>query len=362
MTRKLKSLWALPCALLLAGCYTHHAAVTPEGAATRFPELELKEKLQRASSSRAAPLKPQRAIRQGESAEFVVPSGLAYSDAGDLYISDNNAHTVHLWRSGAAAAGELPAGAEAAQLRFPNPVRAWGGKIFVSDNDGIKVLSSDGGFERLLRLYFGVFDFAVTDRGTLVASLMVRNPEPTDPPVVEVDQTGRVIRRFDVRRAMAGQDDHRNQAFVAVSADRLVVAYKYRPVVGVYDLGSGELVREFEINHPVFESLKNQPRPAAAAGAPGEQKLEPRYVAGVKLLGDRIFLCLQLPVPEVWEVNGEGKLLAAFRAEGLPAAINVFGFDARQSGGEVKFAIGVVDPTWGASVKFEAAVRRILLA
>jgi NHL repeat-containing protein len=350
MPIKLKSLWALPAVLLLAGCSVQKAAVTSEGAAARFPELELKEKLQRATASRAVPLTAQRVVKQGQGAEFVVPAGIAYSDSGDLYVSDNNAHTVHLWRSRTVAAGEVAAGAEAAQLKFPNPVQVWGGKLYVSDNDGIKVLSLDGRFERLLRLYFGIFNFAVTDKETIVASLAIRNPHARDPLVVELDQMGKVIRRFGVRRVMAGRDDHGNQAFVAVSGSRLVVAYKYRPVVEVYDLNSGELVRDFEINHPVFESLKNQPKPAAAPVTSEEQKLEPRYVAGVKVLGDSIFLCLHLPVPEVWEVNGEGKLLAAFRADGLPPAINIFGFDARSSGGEVKFAIGVVDPTWGASV------------
>jgi hypothetical protein len=348
MTRRLKSLLALLCALPLAGCYAGQAAL--EGAAPRFPELALKERLQRASAGSTAPLRLRRSIRQGEGAEFVVPAGIAYSETGDLYISDNNAHTIHLWRGNSAAANELTAATDAARLRFPNPVRAWGGKIFVSDNDGIKVLSSDGSFEKLLRLYLGVFDFALTDRGTIVASLMVRNPEPKDPLVVEIDQTGRVIRRFTARRAAAGQDDHRNQAFVAVSGDRVVVAYKYRPVVEVFDLNSGELVREFEIKHPVFESLKNQPRTETPAGAPAEQKLEPRYAAGVKVLGDSIFLCLHLPVPEVWELDGEGRLRAAFRADGLPSAMNLFGFDARRSDGEVKFAIGVVDTTWGTSI------------
>jgi hypothetical protein len=297
------------------------------------------------------PLKLQRAIKNGQGAEFVVPAGITYSDSGDLYVSDNNAHTVHLWQSHSAASSELRAGVEAARLKFPNPIQVRGDKLFVADNDGIKVLSLDGRFERLLRTYFAIQDFSLTDKGTIVASVLVRNPGAQDPLLVEMDQTGRVIRRIGARHASSGGDDHENQAFVAVSGSRLVVAYKYRPFVEVYDLNSGELVRGFEVNHPVFEALKNLPKPAAGTVVTAaEQKLEPRYVAGVKTLGDRIFLCLHLPTPEVLEVNGEGKLLVAFRADGLPTAIHVFGFDARLSGGELKFAIGVVDPTWGASL------------
>lgn len=351
MRRKLQRLWVLPALVLLAGCSLRQESAISDGGAARFPELELKEKLQEGATSKAAPLAARRVISQGRGAEFVLPSGLAYSDSGDLYVSDNNAHTVHLWRSDSAAASELPSAVEAARLKFPNPVQVWGGKLFISDNDGIKVFSPDGRFERLLRTYFAIQSFAVTDRGTIVASLLVRQPETQDPLVVEMDQTGKVIRRVGSRRAPAGSNDHENQTFVAVSGSQLVIAYKFRPVVEVYDLNSGDLVRNFEIRHPVFDALKNQSETAAPAG----QKLEPRYFAGVKALGDRIFLCLHLPTPEVWEVDGEGKLLTAYRADGLPKAINIFGFDARSSGKGVTFAIGVVDPTWGASVSELAA-------
>jgi hypothetical protein len=346
----LKRLWALPALLLLAGCSVQKAEVSSEGATPRFPELELKAKLQQGAASKAAPLAVQRSIKQGQGAEFVVPAGLAYANSGDLYVSDNNAHTVHLWRSQSAAAGELPTAVETARLKFPNPVQVRGGEIFISDNDGIKVFSSGGRFERLLRTYFSIQSFALTDRGTVVASLLVRQPEARDPLIVEMDQTGKVIRRIGARRASAGPDDSVNQAFVAVSGRRLVVAFKYRPVVEVYDLDSGELVRTFEIHHPVFEALKSEAGLAALAAGSAQQKLEPRYVAGVKALGDRIFLCLHLPTPEVWEMDEEGETLAAYRAEGLPKALQIFGFDARPSGGGVTFAIGVLDPTWGASV------------
>lgn len=94
MTRTLTGLLALTCALLSAGCHTRQTVVSPEGAAGRFPELELKERLRQVSSSRAVPLAPRWAVKQGERAGFVVPTGLAYSDTGDLYVSDNNAHML----------------------------------------------------------------------------------------------------------------------------------------------------------------------------------------------------------------------------------------------------------------------------
>jgi hypothetical protein len=352
MARRSKNLWIIPVVMLLAGCSIQKATGAGEERVTaRFPELELKEKLQQETVSQAVPLKPQRTIKNGQGAEFVVPAGIAYSNSGDMYISDNNAHAVHFWQSHTTTASELRAGVEAAQLKFPNQVHVWGDKIFVADNDGIKILSLEGRFERLLRTYFAIQDFSVTDKGTIIASILVRNPGAHDPLLVEMDQTGSVVRRIGTRRATSGRDDHENQAFVAVSGSRLIVAYKYRPFVEVYDLASGEMARGFEVKHPVFEALKNLPKPAADAKATAaEQKLEPRYLAGVKTLGDKIFLCLHLPTPEILKVNDEGKLLTVFRADDLPTAIHVFGFDISSSGGELKFAIGVVDPTWEASV------------
>ena len=348
----MKALWALPLVILLAGCSVRNV-VGDAGvvqAAPRFPELELKEKLQRGAASKAAPVHARRTISNGRGAEFVVPAGLSYSDSGDLYVSDNNAHTLHLWPRDAAEAGELPAGAAGARLKFPSPVHTHGDKLFVADNDGIKVLSPEGRFERLLRPYLYVHDFAVSGEGTIFASVLVRNRGEHDPLIVELDQKGRVLRRLGGRREPASRDDHENQAFVAVSGTRLVVAYKYRPVVEVYDTDSGELVRSFEVKHPVFEALKSTPTTSAGAATPAEQAFEPRYIAGVKAVNGRIFVCLHLPTPEVWEFSEGGSLSAAFRADGLPTAIHVFGFDAWSSGRETKFAIGVVEPTWAASV------------
>lgn len=352
MQRKIKSLLALPFLILTAGCAVQKAAGSTEaGAGARFPEVEMKESLQRGAASNAVPLKLQRAVSNGRGAEFAVPAGIAYSDSGDLYVSDNNAHAVHLWQSRAAASGELSAGAEAGRLKFPGQVRVRGEELFVADTDGIKVLSSDGRFEHLLRPYYAIQDFAVTDKGTIVASVLVRSANAQDPLLIEIDQTGRVVRGIGARRPTSGRDDYENQVFVSVSGNRLVAAYKYSPLVEVYELDSGKLVRSFEVSHPVFEALKSLPAPVADAsmGAAG-QKLEPRYFAGVKAMGDRIFLCLYLPTPEVWEMNEEGGTLAAFRADGLPTAVNIFGFDARSGGGELKFAIGVIDRTWGASI------------
>lgn len=348
MTTKLNSVLALLVILLLTGCSVRKAS---SAAGSGFPELDLKERLQRETTSGAAPLTALRVARNEKGAELVVPSGIAYSDSGDLYVADNNTHTMHVWRAESPAVAGVEIASDGPRLKFPNAVQTWGGKLFVSDNDGIKIFSPDGRFERLLRTYFEVFNFAVSQKGTIVASTIVRNPDAEDPLIVEMDQAGKVIRRFGSRRVGAGGRDLENQAFITLAENLLFVAFKYRPVVEVYDMISGEMVRSFEVRHPLFAALASEGgRMTAAQDGAAEQNLVPRYVAGVKALGGRIFLCLHFPAPEVWEVNKDGQTLNEFRAEGLPTAIHIFGFDARLVGGKPSFAIGVIDPEWAAAV------------
>ena len=332
----------LPVVLLLSGCSAQKSAGVPSQA-SQFPELLLKERLQDGAPTAAASLTVHRSVTNGHGAELVVPAAVSYSDTGNLYVSDNNTHSMHVWQAESSAISDLTLRSQVHPLKFPTSVEVWDGKIFVSDDDGIKVLSMEGQFERHLRTFYGIFDLAISDKGNIFASVMVRNPDAQDPLIVEFDQTGKVVRKIGSRGTRTGLGDLENHGFVALSKSLLILAFKYRPIVEVYNVESGEMIRSFNIKHPVFASLESESKLQ-------KPNLVPRYVAGIGTLDDRIFLCLHLPVPEVWELNEEGKPLAEFRANGLPAAVHVFGFDARMKGREPNFVIGVLDPNWAASV------------
>ena len=343
MTRNIVSVLALG-TVLFAGCSGQKVtSVADSQQAHRLSEHEFKEKLLSETAVRATPLKQSRSVGRGHGAELVVPAAVAYSQTGSLYVSDNNTHSIQVWTPDSPAISDLTLTSQSNPLKFPTSVEVWNENIFVSDDDGIKILSLEGQLENHLRTYYGIFHFAISEKGTIFASVMMRTPDAQDPLIVEFDQSGKVVRKMGSRSAKAGLGDLENQGFVALSNDLLIFAYKYRPMVEVYSVDSGEMVRTFDIKHPVFPSLGRE-------SSLQEPNLVPRYVAGIKTLKERIFLCLHLPVPEVWELNEEGKVLAEFRANGLPTAVHVFGFDARLNGGAPTFAIGVLDPTWAASV------------
>jgi hypothetical protein len=84
---------------------------------------------------------------------------------------------------------------------------------------------------------------------------------------------------------------------------------------------------------------------------PGEGRVfVPRYLAGIRASGNRIFLCLSLPEPEIWELDQNGNRLRGFHVSGLPPAVDIFGFDVRLMKEKLTFTIGIIDQGWHATV------------
>jgi hypothetical protein len=275
---------------------------------------------------------------------------ITYSDTGDVYVSDNIGHTIHRLPVGSIEIQTILAN-DGHVLRFPNSIHYWADKVVISDNEGIKILSPKGEFERLIRPYLGIFDFVITEHQTFLINTLVRNPESQDPLIVELDNHGRRLKAFGTRLGVPSHNGLEDQAFLALSEGLLFVAFKYRPLVEVYNIDSGKLLTSFEVNHPVFRLLSDELRASRVTEAktPGRVYL-PRYIAGIRSNGKRIFLCLNLPQPEIWEVDTKGKVLAQFKVSDLAPAVDIFGFDVRINDNNVVFSIGVIDTSFAASV------------
>jgi len=163
-----------PCAL------KRKEAVTNTGTTNIFPELAIKQRLQQYiktdEEKTAATVTPFRTLNNRQ-AGIVFPASLCYSDSGGLYISDNNGQKIEYWPYESSTARALPTEAANEQLKFPNTIeRSSTGRILVADNDGIKMFSPEGHFERLTRSYFGISSFTITDKGTILANTLIRNP------------------------------------------------------------------------------------------------------------------------------------------------------------------------------------------
>ena len=351
MCRQVKYIGILALVLIAGSCAKLGGPAGSERLLASFPEMESKQKLQIETSSQPSLLRATRSIGKGSLAEFVLPAAISYSDRGDLYISDNNGQTIHRWPSDSNKAQVFLAQNAVGRVNFPNAIQYVHNEIFVADNDGIKVFSAEGQFERLIRTYLATFSFIVTEKNTILLNALVRNADSQDPLIVELDSDGRRIRGFGLRKNTPNHNGVEDQAFLATAKDLLFVAFKYRKSVEVYEVDSGKLIRTFEIDHPVFSHLAQDidgSGPDATRRAEGISS--PRYVAGVKAIRDRILLCLHLPLPEILELDQNGRRLGYFRVLASSPAIDIFGFDARDTGNNVTISIGLVDPTWSSTI------------
>ena len=199
-------------------------------AANKFPELAVKQELQQSLEANSNPkpltLIPYRSAKNGAGANYVFPASISYSDKGELYISDNNGHRIHYWAIDSATITALPVESGNGQLKFPNSIQYSAKNIWISDNDGIKVLSPDGRFQRLIRSYLGVFSFVET-RNSIFINPLVRNPKAEDPLIVELDRNGKLVRGIGKRRNVAVYKGLDDQAYLSTSANLLFVAFKY---------------------------------------------------------------------------------------------------------------------------------------
>ena len=337
-----------PCAL------KRKEAVTKTEITSVFPELGVKQRLQQSvktgQEKNILDITPFRMLnnRQGG---MVFPASLCYSSSGGLYISDNNGHKIHYWPSDSLTARVLPTGPAQGELKFPNTVQWSSGRILVSDNDGIKTFSPEGHLERLTRSYFGISSFTVTDKGTILANTLIRNPADDDSLIVELEPGGKQLRGFGVRRNVAGHNGAEDVAFLAVSKTVMFAAFKHHPTVEIYNLEFGSLIQRLTIDHPVLRDLqKDLTSENVSEGQQRDRVFLPRYLAGIRVVDNRIFLCFHLPEPEIWEINRQGTPLAQFRIAGLPPAVDIFGFDVRLDKGDLFFAVGTIDQRWNATV------------
>jgi hypothetical protein len=362
MLRTLAAILLLTIVSASVACVSRGESASPlKQSANQFPELAVKQKLQHSDQAMAnrkmLTLTTYRSVKNGQGAGYVFPASMAYSDSGTLYISDNNGHRIHHWALEAATVTALPAESGSGQLKFPNTIQFANGTILISDNDGIKIFSREGHFQKLIRSYFGVFSFVTSKEGVFINTI-IRNPKSEDPLIVKLDQSGRAIGGFGLRRNVAGHKGLDDQAYLAAFGNLLFAAFKYRPTVEVYNIDTGTLSGSFEIDHPVFRSL-NQELVQKGIGEKQDQEriFLPRYLSGIRVLGDELFVCLALPEPEIWAVDQKGTPLAVFKLSGLPVAVDIFGFDVRPTEDGFLFSIGIIDQEWNATISQLKALR-----
>jgi hypothetical protein len=290
----------------------------------------------------AVELRVLRQTQRSDTSYLKYPTSLALSDDGDIYISDNNGDAIYHTTSTFKGLNKLPA--EDGHLVYPNTIQVRQNEILISDNDGIKIFERNGSFQRLLRIYYTVFDFALDSAGNIFVNPIFSAPKESDWLIVSLNKQGMRVGGFGKRVIRAEYEGLEDRTYVCAVDNIVIAAFRHQPRVQIYSSTTGELLREIYINHPVFPGLaKLKEHQTFVNPKPGVVRL-PVYISGVDVIADRIYVLLCLPQPEIIEFNIQGQEMVRYRSTSSASAFSYFGFRARSSGKAQQFTVGMMNP------------------
>ena len=288
----------------------------------------------------AIALKKELSIKKGEGVRLVYPSSMVTDKDGNILIADNMAHAIDLYSAKTNDTTVLPTPTGEGALRFPYVVRKAQQKIYVTDNEGIKIFKENGQYEKLLRTHYSMWDFVLGNDGSIYANTAYRASNESDGLIVKLNPNGERVSSFGRRFNQPQYKGIDDQAFMACSWPLLFIAFKHRPLVAIYDLTNEKLVREFPIQHPVFSRLEALSKDESFTNPSPSKVVLPRYVAGITVFDDRVFVLLHLPQVEIVEFDFLGNEKSRFRSPEVSNVLNYFGFGVQNARGVRKFYVG----------------------
>lgn len=333
---------AICCITCCWGC-TKTVAVNPGAKSSKGTSSDFETKkaaLKELPPTRAISLKQESSIKNGAGARFDYPSSMVADNDGNILIADNNAHAIDLYSAKTNEISVLPTPTGEGALRFPLVVRKAQQKIYVEDDEGIKIFKENGQYERLLRTYLSMWDFVIGKDGSIYANTALKAATESDGLIVKLNPNGERVSSFGQRFKQSqyrGMDD---RVFMECSWPLLFVAFKHQPLVAVYDLTTEKLVREFSIQHPVFSRLEALSKDESFTNPSASAVSLPRYVAGIAAVDDRVFVLLHLPQVEIVEFDFLGNEKARFRSSEINNVLNYFGLGIQSKRGVRKFYVG----------------------
>lgn len=336
-------------AVSFVACVGNHAEFKSDDSEKPLPnEMNLKRSLlEKFPLSNALPLKVEKSFTPNSDEVLVYPISLAVSEDGQIYVSDNNGQAIYKAPSDLSTIARFSkenAERDEKKLKYPNTIRFYRSQIFVADNDGIKVFKQNGELEKLIRTYYSINDFSIDSEGNFFVNANFLTASQENSLVIKLSENGTRVAGIGRRPNPSENNDVEGQAYIEVKEPNIIVAYKHLPLVQIFDIKSGDLIREFEIKHPIFGELKKLKDNKEFVNPKTSIVVLPKYFAGVKVFEDRIYLLLHFPNPEIVEVDFQGNEINRYRSEAV-TAMNYFGFDVHSVGNVRQFIVGVIEPS-----------------
>lgn len=265
------------------------------------------------------------------------PASFLVSTDSNLYISDNKYGGLFKVSPEFESITELGEN----YLLNPTAIREANEKLFLYDNSGINVFQKDGRLIQTVKSYLRIEDFALLDDKAYIASLAEVKTDIDANFVALIDSAGKRLGSMGKAHSF-DYPEVEERAFIGIQDGQVYIVYKYEPLFEIYDLKSKALLQSIKINASIFPRLLELKQDKEFMNPePGRYRI-PKFVAGIRIFKDRIFILLHTPNPQIVEFTSDGKEVTRYLSSETEA-LDYFGFDIQLTGDKKQFFVGAID-------------------
>jgi hypothetical protein len=270
------------------------------------------------------------------------PSSFTISQDTNLYLVDNKSSSIFKVSSDFQRFEQfVKKDVNGLSLQSPFQIKELNNSLYISDNEGLKIFNKNGNLEKTIKPYFGITEFAIENNGQYLVNRSPYEVQDDSPLILKLDSNGKKIDTIG-KISSIQYNGIENQVFLETSELFTIVAYKYKPLIEIYDTKTKERLKSFNIKASIFDELVALKQNNEFVNPePGQYKI-PKFIAGSKVFKDKLYLLLHLPYPEIIEFTLNGEEIQRYRSKEVRAN-DYFGFDIRLINGTTQFVVGAFD-------------------
>jgi hypothetical protein len=277
---------------------------------------------------------------------FHHPVDLGISADSHIFVCDNYLHQIIKFNKTGEYKGTIGRKGEApGEFLFPNKIGVSSeGGLFILEGgkQRVQIINQEGKYIREFMVFDHINDFLVRD-GAIYANCLYPDEKEENPLVIRLDAYGKIIGAFGKRINQARHLSIDSTVFLAQSTNEIITVFEHYPLVRRYS-PDGNLIKEFRININILNRLEKYNYKKQFTNPSAQVIRLPRLIAGVKVIGNRIYILAHLPRLEIIEVDMDGNIRDYYYSEALKDVLNLSGFEVsrrteKEAGGGILFYV-----------------------
>ena len=241
------------------------------------------------------------------------------------------------------------------RLIYPTTIKFFKDNLLLFDNEGLKKFDREGRFLSLNKVFNSVSHFDIDSNGIIYANSLVSKSKEENPLILKINEQGEVLEGFGKRNSTKSEEE----AYVSINNKFIITGKKNFQSIQVFNKNDNSLVKDFPVSHPIFAELGKSIAEFKDDFLKEGKTFLPRYVAGVKILDEKVFVLLFLPYVEIVELDLRGNEITRYQVKDKTNCFDYFGFDVRLVGEQHQFIVGAMTSPFSPTLKLLTTFKQV---